>query len=194
MPLTDWLNRIAHATGTKVSRLEDPGVLEDAVAEIWLSGESLSDMDPAPSTAPPTLASPEVCFGGLTWKRCLVSEVELCAWGETLSRALPPAERPAIGVSLAMARSLANAQGGRLPRIEEWQAAVSGAAPGNHSLQWGGPTASGVFPAARSGILDGWGNAWEWTEEGLAVGGSFASPPHPAPATTPRLTGFRIVR
>jgi len=167
-------------------------VLEDAVAELWLSGETLPGAAP---DAPPTLAMPKVRFAGLSWCRSLVSEAELIAWGGTLDRCrnLKHSTAPAIGVPLQLARELAHAQGGRLPRVDEWNAAVSGAAPGNHGMKWGGPTQAGVFPAARSGILDGWGNAWEWTEEGLAVGGSFASPSHPAPVKAARLIGFRIV-
>lgn len=196
MALTDWLNRIAQATGVHVSHLQDPAVLEDAVAELWLSGEALPDAAPdAAPDAPPTLAKPRVRFAGLFWSRSLVSESELMTWGGTIDRcrSLQRSTAPAIGVPLELARELAHAQGGRLPRMAEWSAAVSGAAPGNHGLKWGGPTPAGVFPAARSGILDGWGNAWEWTEEGLAVGGSFASPSHPTPVKAARLTGFRIV-
>jgi len=161
-----------------------------------MSGDPLSGLLRPLSAAPPSLAQPEVVFGGVCWQRCLVRNRDLTAWGAPLEGIRPEAseDSPALGISLDLARDLAHAQGGRLPRLAEWQAAVAGASPGNHGLQWGGPSEPGVFPAARSGILDGWGNAWEWTEEGLAVGGSFASPPHPAPTSTARLTSFRIVR
>ena len=192
MSLTDWLSRIADATGTKRSRLEDPRVLEDAVAELWLSGAAW--VHEASVSAPPTLATPQVDFCGVKWQRSLISEVEYCDWGGDLPHSRTPTNTPAIGVPLGVARELAHSNGGRLPTIAEWESAVIGAAPGNHGLRWGGPTAAGVFPAAKSGLLDGWGNAWEWTEEGLAVGGSFASPPHPSPQQAPRLTSFRIVR
>lgn len=167
-------------------------MLEDAVAEMWLNGTALTD-DPSVS-APPSLARPEVNFGGVTWRRSLISEVEYCELGGSLPHTRSPTHTPAIGVPLSVAREIARSQGGRLPTMAEWESAVAGAAPGNHGLRWGGPTVSGAFPAARSGLLDGWGNAWEWTEEGLAVGGSFASPPHPSPVESPRLTSFRIVR
>ena len=196
MSLTDWLNRIARATGIEVSNLPDPDALEDMVAEYWLDGKTLSSDHEPPNTAPPTLAEPSVHFGGLVWSRSLVSVHQLKEWGADIPH--PKAQHnesaPAIAIPLKLARELAHAQGGRLPKIAEWEAAVNGAAPGNHGLKWGGPTASGIFPAAQSGLLDGWGNAWEWTDEGLAVGGSFASPSHPAPVKHARLTGFRIVR
>ena len=171
-------------------------MLEDAVAELWLSDSLLErGFDPL-LPAPPTLAQPDVLFAGLRWDRCLVSQRKLEAWGAPLPyrRADSTTEGPAIGVPLDLARELARSQGGRLPRVEEWEAAVVDAAPGNHGMRWGGPSEAGAFPAARSGILDGWGNAWEWTEDGVAVGGSFASPPHPSPREAPRLTSFRVVR
>jgi len=196
VPLTDWLSHITRATGIEASALEDPVVLEDAVADLWLSGALLNGADLCALAAPPTLAEPCVRFCGLLWSRCLASWGDLTSWGADLPREPGGADpaAPAIGVPLSLAREIAHTQGGRLPRLAEWEAAVVASAPGNHGLKWGGPSAAGVFPAARSGILDGWGNAWEWTEEGVAVGGSFASPPHPAPVTSARLTSFRIVR
>lgn len=192
MSTNDWLSRIAQATGTEVSDLQDPRYLEDAVADLWLSSTPWQGAQPA--AAPPTLAHAELVFAGLSWSRCLATEQDLSKWGGPQPAGRSPAHTPAIGISLGSARELAHAQGGRLPRLAEWEAAVSAAAPGNHSLKWGGPSVPGFFPAARSGLLDGWGNAWEWTEEGLAVGGSFASPPHPAPVRSARLIGFRVVR
>jgi hypothetical protein len=191
-----WLSRIAHATSTPASRLEDPQLLEAAVAELWLSGAALDPELTHAASAPPTLAEPEVVFGGARWMRGLVSWAQLQAWGAAPEGAPPGvgSATPAMGIGFEDARALAHAQGGRLPTEAEWRAAVQGAAPGNHGLRWGGPSASGVFPAARSGILDGWGNAWEWTAEGVCVGGSFASPAHPGPRPHARLTGFRIVR
>ncbi len=196
MPLNDWLSRIARVTGCPRTRLEDPCVLEEAIADLWLGDVVFEEGFEEALPAPPTLALPQVSFAGLQWSRCLVDHKMLAGWGVPLphQRANTPPDAPAIGVSLALARELAHAQGGRLPRVSEWEAAVADSAPGNHGMRWGGPSAPGTFPAARSGLLDGWGNAWEWTEEGVAVGGSFASPPHPAPQTAPRLTSFRIVR
>ncbi len=195
MSLTDWLSHISQVTGTALARLEDPAVLEEAIADLWLGGAPLDGALQPTVSAPPTLAQARVEFGGTHWSRHLVSNADLKMWGAQLatSRADADPDAPALGVPLQAARDIARAQGGRLPTLKEWHAAVADAAPGNHSLHWGGPSRPGAFPAARSGILDGWGNAWEWTEDGLAVGGSFASPAQPDPTPNARLTSFRIL-
>ena len=192
--MSDLVERIADLSGEPLEGLDDPIRLEDVVADLWRSGTTVAS---APH-APPTLAHDTVEFSGSMWDRCLVDEVQIHRWGSWPSAGRPPAVPvlgvPAIGVDFEQASALAAAQGGRLPSFEEWQQATTGAAPGNHGMRVGVPTASGVFPAARSGILDGWGNAWEWTSNGLVVGGSFASPAHPMPRTSASLVGFRIIR
>jgi hypothetical protein len=187
------LPRIAELSGESVDALADPERLEQIVTALWMAGADLA----SPVPAPPSLVWGPVGFRGLSWARTMISEADMAAWGYTPSHghaaATPRSHHPAVGVSLATARAYASDHGGRLPSLSEWQAATIGSAAGNHGMKWGTVSASGAFPAARSGLLDGWGNAWEWTDDGCAVGGSFASPPCPAPRESARIVGFRIV-
>ncbi len=187
------LNRIAELTGKTRDALADPIHLEEVVADLWLSGvELMSRIE-----APPTLVSPQVWIDGRCWKRSLVSSSDMAAWGHAPENgrtdAVARPDHPAIGVTFEQARAYASDHGGRLPRLAEWTASTARSAAGNHGLIWGVPSATGAFPAARSGLLDGWGNAWEWTAEGMVVGGSFASPPLPAPRDSAQLVGFRLI-
>ena len=187
------LTRIAELTGKTTEALADPVYLEEVVADLWFSGVELAPL----IDAPPSVVSPQVWIGGQHWKRCLVTTSELNAWGHApaheRSGTSPGPAHPAIGVSLEQARAYAADHGGRLPNLAEWRAATLQSAAGNHGLFWGSPSATGAFPATRTGLLDGWGNAWEWTQEGVVVGGSFASPALPPPREGARLIGFRMI-
>jgi hypothetical protein len=187
------LSRIAELSGAKSLALQNPLVLEEVVAELWFSGVDLAQ----PVLAPPTMVSATVWIHGRCWDRSLVTYADMSAWGHQPARGreagttLP--SQPAAGVSLDQARALAADRGGRLPRLHEWAQAVADSAAGNHGMHWATPSASGAFPATGHGLLDGWGNLWEWTEEGQVVGGSFASPACPQPRPSARLVGFRVV-
>lgn len=91
---------------------------------------------------------------------------------------------PVVGVTLDQAREFCNFAGGRLPTEPEYRSATAGG-----PWPWGqdSPTCAhaialgcdGLAPTGRTplgvtsqGVFDLAGNAWEWTSEGLLVGGS----------------------
>jgi serine/threonine protein kinase len=190
------------------------GVLVIAVvgAVFWVAWTTLAPFLPGPeqiqvpgtaTTAPFLLDRSEVT--GDRW--------QAAAPDLTLPDPTADPRLPVVGLTLAQARTFCERAGGRLPTEGEWREAAGPAV-----WPWGqaSPTCAhanalgcggtlrppGSAPAGRteSGFDDLAGNAWEWAEPGILLGGGATSPAsavgkrgrfEPGPGAAPEHAGVR---
>jgi hypothetical protein len=179
----------ASLAGVIVHRLIDAHFQEQAAAARVEKARLLARLRaaaPPPRPAPVAAPPPPACVGELRPLPGLTSCI--AAHEYPGARALPR-----VDVTLAEARSLCAERGQRLCRREEWQRACTG---DGARLYPYGPAAqrdrcnartagarrrplarSGSFGRCRTpeGVFDMVGNAGEWVEEGLVMGGDAAS-------------------
>jgi hypothetical protein len=150
----------------------------------------------ATAAATPTAVAAAAPAAAVARPRCSVELREVPGTRSCIAAFEYPGARavPRVGVTLDQARTLCGQRGQRLCRRDEWQAACSGAAGSafpygrvalkDHCNTAGADEDPGLMPSGSyrlcrtpAGVYDMTGNAAEWVDDGMVMGGDLHTRP-----------------